>query len=140
MIDIERVIDLVDTNGDESYETQIYNDGCVVCLESFDDENERCVLWRCGHKFHHKCVQDCLNYQIQHNTEISCSVCRSSLLTVDHPIYREVQEHVTPIQPEQPSYPTVGRIIFNIVMLSLLILVVMVVLVFLGLVIYYAIT
>ena len=80
---------------------QTFNEDCVICLEGFDDcENSDIINIACGHKFHHECIGGFVVSQLQSNSNITCPVCRLSVMDNKHELYVDARSLI--VQPITP--------------------------------------
>lgn len=54
----------------------INKDECVICL---DELHSNTCKTNCHHTFHSKCLNDHINYCLDHNTKLACPICRSNM-------------------------------------------------------------
>lgn len=71
-----------------------YNDECPICLEDVDYENNNVVKLSCGHLLHQPCVIELFETQIENYEDLTCPICRKTLMNIHHRTYQLVRDNV----------------------------------------------
>lgn len=78
---------------------QTFNNDCSICLEGFHEHNNSDVVnIACGHKFHFECIRDFVISQLQSDSNITCPICRLSIMENKHELYVGARASVVQMQ------------------------------------------
>lgn len=78
---------------------QTFNNDCSICLDGIDNiENNGIVTIACGHKFHYECIHGYVVSQLQKDSNITCPICRLSIMDNKHELYVDARAYIMQMQ------------------------------------------